>query len=41
MSRYLGLGWVRPHEASRVVSLTAEGRRGLRDWLMIETEELT
>ncbi|WP_028923166.1 helix-turn-helix domain-containing protein [Pseudonocardia acaciae] len=39
MSRFLELRWLRPHEASRVVSLTAEGRRGLRDWLEIEIEE--
>jgi DNA-binding transcriptional ArsR family regulator len=41
MSRYLELGWVRPHEASRVLSLTEPGRRGLRDWLNIEIEEPT
>lgn len=41
MSSYLRMGWLRPHEASRVVSLTVEGRTGLRDWLMIEMEELT
>jgi DNA-binding transcriptional ArsR family regulator len=29
-------GWVRRHEASRIVTLTAAGSRGLREWLGVE-----
>lgn len=36
MSRFLELHWVRLHEASRVVSVTAAGHRGLGEWLEIE-----
>ncbi len=35
-SRLVDLGWLRLHEASRVVSLTAPGHRGLHDWLEME-----
>jgi DNA-binding transcriptional ArsR family regulator len=36
MSRLLILGWLRPHEASRVVTVTDDGRRGLDDWLGLD-----
>jgi DNA-binding transcriptional ArsR family regulator len=38
MSRFLELRWLRPHEASRVVSITREGRRGLTGWLEVRFE---
>lgn len=34
-SKFLELRWLRPHEASRVVSITREGRRGLTGWLEV------
>ncbi|WP_028935401.1 ArsR/SmtB family transcription factor [Pseudonocardia spinosispora] len=33
MSRFVELRWLRLHEASRVVSLTPDGRQGLATWL--------
>lgn len=39
LSRLLELGWVRTREASRVVTVTAEGHAGLRGWLGIAMEE--
>lgn len=38
LSRLLELGWVRAREASRVVTVTAEGHAGLRGWLDITLE---
>lgn len=38
LSRLLELGWLRTREASRVVTLTAEGHAGLRGWLGIAME---
>lgn len=35
-ARFIDLGWLRPHEASRVVSVTPDGRRGLGGWLEME-----
>ncbi|MCO1658865.1 helix-turn-helix transcriptional regulator [Pseudonocardia sp. S2-4] len=35
-SRLIELDWVRLSEASRVVRLTATGRRGLGDWLQVD-----
>ena len=35
-SRFLALRWLRQREASRVVSLTREGRRGLNEWIGLE-----
>lgn len=35
-TRFLELRWLRPHEASRVVTITREGRRGLTDWLEVK-----
>jgi DNA-binding transcriptional ArsR family regulator len=36
MSRMVELGWVRLHEASRVVSVTPAGHRGLGGWLRVD-----
>lgn len=36
LSRLVEVGWVRPREASRVVTMTAEGCHGLRDWLGLD-----
>jgi DNA-binding transcriptional ArsR family regulator len=33
-------GWVRTREASRIVTLTAAGARGLRDWVGLDLSEL-
>jgi len=33
-------GWIRPREGSRIVTITASGAAGLRDWLGIDLEEL-
>jgi hypothetical protein len=33
-------GWVRRHDASRIVSITPEGTDGLRDWLGLDLAEL-
>ncbi|SDN57436.1 ArsR/SmtB family transcription factor [Allokutzneria albata] len=35
-SRFLALRWLRQHEASRAVSLTRDGRRGLNEWIGLE-----
>lgn len=37
-SKFLELRWLRPHEASRVVSITGEGRQGLTGWLEVTFE---
>jgi DNA-binding transcriptional ArsR family regulator len=36
MSRLIALGWMRLAEGSRIVHVTAEGRRGVGDWLEVE-----
>jgi hypothetical protein len=36
MSRLIELGWMRVAEGSRIVHVTAQGRRGLRDWLEVD-----
>lgn len=33
-------GWVRHHDASRIVTITPEGTGGLRDWLGLDLAEL-
>jgi DNA-binding transcriptional ArsR family regulator len=33
-------GWVRTTEASRIVSITARGARGLRDWIGVDLSQL-
>lgn len=34
-------GWVRRREASRIVTLTAAGARGLRDWIGVDLAEIS
>lgn len=36
MSRLIALGWMRVAEGSRIVHVTAQGRRGLGDWLEVD-----
>jgi DNA-binding transcriptional ArsR family regulator len=36
MARLGAMDWIRVREASRVVTVTADGRRGLREWLGID-----
>jgi DNA-binding transcriptional ArsR family regulator len=35
----IGRGWIRTREATRIVTLTARGARGLRDWIGVELAE--
>jgi DNA-binding transcriptional ArsR family regulator len=35
-SRLIEMGWLRLPEASRIVRVTAEGRRGLGEWLQVD-----